>query len=164
MAARRGTLPVRYNTNCNLLKITVRRSARMLRSRGIPASNIGSATSLPYVYICILPSKTQHMYINALMNYQLHQGYMFRPWNSHHQANAEHIQGTLADGCFTAETCSPDVIDISSMRWYTYVVFWTVKYIYLLLHNGMAPIKKKIPYVSFSCVSKSLPENVSAMP
>jgi len=26
-------------------------------------------------------------------------------------------------GCFTAETCSPDVIDISSMRWYTYVVF-----------------------------------------
>jgi hypothetical protein len=27
----------------------------------------------------ILPSKTQHMYINALMKYQLHQGYMFRP-------------------------------------------------------------------------------------
>jgi len=27
------------------------------------------------------------------------------------------------DGCFTAETCSPNVIDISSMRLYTYVVF-----------------------------------------
>jgi hypothetical protein len=45
--------------------------------------------------ICILPSKTQHMYINALMKYQLHQGYMFRPKNSHHQANTEHIQGTI---------------------------------------------------------------------
>ena len=29
--------------------------------------------------ICILPSKTQHMYINALMKYQFHHGYMFRP-------------------------------------------------------------------------------------
>jgi len=29
-------------------------------------------------YICILPSKTQHMYINTVMKYQLHQGYMFR--------------------------------------------------------------------------------------
>ena len=26
------------------------------------------------------------------------------------------------DGCFMAETCSPDVIDISSMHRYTYVV------------------------------------------
>jgi len=25
-----------------------------------------------------LPSKTQHMYINRVMKYQLHQGYMFR--------------------------------------------------------------------------------------
>jgi len=84
------------------------------------------------------------MYIKALMKYQLHQGYMFRPWNNHHQAAAENIQGTIQactlilctlvlylvyvlhwpdDGCFTAETCSADVADISSMRWYTYVVF-----------------------------------------
>jgi len=35
------------------------------------------------------------MYINALMKYQLHQGYMFLPQNSHYQANAEHIQGTI---------------------------------------------------------------------
>jgi hypothetical protein len=49
MAARRGTLPVRNNTNCTLLKITVRRSARLLRNRGIPASNIGSETTFPYV-------------------------------------------------------------------------------------------------------------------
>ena len=27
------------------------------------------------------------------------------------------------DGCFTAETCSPDVIDISLMGCYTYVAF-----------------------------------------
>ena len=27
----------------------------------------------------MLPSKTQHMYINALMKYQLHEDYMFRP-------------------------------------------------------------------------------------
>ena len=27
----------------------------------------------------MLASKTQHMYINALIKYQLHQGYMFRP-------------------------------------------------------------------------------------
>jgi len=46
-------------------------------------------------FICILPSKTQHMYINTVMKHQLHQGYMFRLWNSHHQANAEHIQGTI---------------------------------------------------------------------
>ena len=51
-----------------------------------------------YTYICILPSKTQHMYINTVMKYQLHLGYMFRP-----------------DGRFTAETCSPDVIDISQL-------------------------------------------------
>jgi len=38
------------------------------------------------------------------------------------------------DGCFTAETCSPDVIDISLLCWCTYVVFQTVIYIYLLLH------------------------------
>jgi len=31
------------------------------------------------INICILPSKTQHMYIKALMKYQLHQGYIFRP-------------------------------------------------------------------------------------
>ena len=37
----------------------------------------------------------QHMYINTVMKYQLLRGYMFRPWNSHHQANAEHMQGTL---------------------------------------------------------------------
>jgi len=30
------------------------------------------------VNMCILPSKTQHMYINTVMKYQLHQGYMFR--------------------------------------------------------------------------------------
>jgi len=29
----------------------------------------------------------------------------------------------LDDGCFTAETCSRDVIDISSLCWCTYVVF-----------------------------------------
>ena len=29
--------------------------------------------------ICILPSKTQHMNINIVMKYQLHQGYLFRP-------------------------------------------------------------------------------------
>jgi len=27
------------------------------------------------------------------------------------------------DGCFTAETCSPDVTYISSLCWCTYVVF-----------------------------------------
>ena len=27
-----------------------------------------------FTNMCILPSKTQHMYINALMKYQLHQG------------------------------------------------------------------------------------------
>jgi len=27
--------------------------------------------------ICILPSKTQHMYMNTVMKYQLHQVYMF---------------------------------------------------------------------------------------
>ena len=35
------------------------------------------------------------MYINALMKYQLHRGYMFWPQNSHHQTNAEHIQGAI---------------------------------------------------------------------
>ena len=45
------------------------------------------------------------------------------------------------DSRFTAETCSPDVIDISSLCWCTYVVFETAICIYLLLHNGMAPIK-----------------------
>ena len=39
------------------------------------------------------------------------------------------------DGCCTTETCSPDIIDISSMRWYTYVVFYTVKYIYRIIQN-----------------------------
>ena len=29
----------------------------------------------------------------------------------------------VGTGSFTAETCSPDVTDILSMRWYTYVVF-----------------------------------------
>jgi len=29
--------------------------------------------------ICILPYKTQYMYINVLKKYHLHQGYMFRP-------------------------------------------------------------------------------------
>ena len=36
----------------------------------------------------------QHTYISTLMKCQLYQEYMFRPQNSHHQANAEHIQGT----------------------------------------------------------------------
>jgi len=36
-----------------------------------------------YVYY-----RLQHMYINTVMKYQLHQGYMFRLLNSHHQANA----------------------------------------------------------------------------
>ena len=48
-----------------------------------------------------------------------------------HQANAEHIQGTISAHlyctlymfCFAAETCSPDVTDISSLCWCTYVVF-----------------------------------------
>jgi len=35
--------------------------------------------SLLVADICILLSETQHMYINALLKYQLHQGYMFRP-------------------------------------------------------------------------------------
>jgi len=30
------------------------------------------------VCIYMLPSKTQHMYINTVMKYQLHQGYMFQ--------------------------------------------------------------------------------------
>jgi len=30
------------------------------------------------VYICILLSKTHYMYINTVMKYQLHQGYVFR--------------------------------------------------------------------------------------
>jgi len=46
-----------------------------------------------YVYFTA-QNTTYGMYINALMKYQLHQGYMFRPKNNHHQANAEHIQGT----------------------------------------------------------------------
>ena len=33
------------------------------------------------------------MYINTVMKYQLHQGYMFRLCISNHQANAEHILG-----------------------------------------------------------------------
>jgi len=32
-----------------------------------------------YIYTYILPSKIQHMYINTVMKYQLHQGYMYRP-------------------------------------------------------------------------------------
>ena len=36
------------------------------------------------------------MYINTVTKYQLHQGYMFRQQSSHHQANAEHIQGTIS--------------------------------------------------------------------
>ena len=32
-----------------------------------------------HINICILQYKTHHMYINALMKYQLRQGYMFRP-------------------------------------------------------------------------------------
>ena len=44
--------------------------------------------------ICVLPSKTQHMYISTVMKHKLHQDYMSRPWNSLHQVNAEHIQGT----------------------------------------------------------------------
>jgi len=46
------------------------------------------------------------------------------------------------DGCFTAETCSPDVIDISSMRCYTYVVFYTVKYIYIFCHFTLKMTKQ----------------------
>jgi len=38
------------------------------------------------------------------------------------------------EGCFTAETYNPDVIDISSMRWYKHV-FLTVKYIELWDYN-----------------------------
>ena len=44
------------------------------------------------------------------------------------------------DGCFTAETCSPDVIDISSMHWYTYVVFSMVKYMYIVLCSFLMTI------------------------
>ena len=45
--------------------------------------------------VCVLPSKAQQMYINTVMKYQLHVGYMFQPWSGHHQANAEHTQGTI---------------------------------------------------------------------
>ena len=38
------------------------------------------------------------------------------------------------DGCFTAETCSSDVIHTSSLCWCTHVVFQTAIYIYLLLY------------------------------
>jgi len=41
---------------------------------------ITSGLHVSAVNICILPSKTQHMYINTLTKYQLHQGYMFRQW------------------------------------------------------------------------------------
>jgi hypothetical protein len=45
----------------------------------------------------ISPSKTQHMYMIATIKFMtiLHQGYMFRLCDSHHQANAEHNLGTL---------------------------------------------------------------------
>ena len=33
------------------------------------------------------------------------------------------LKQSILIGSFTAETCSPDIIDISSMYWYTYVVF-----------------------------------------
>jgi len=35
------------------------------------------------------------MYFLTVLKYQLHQGYMFRLYNSHHQANVEHVQGTI---------------------------------------------------------------------
>ena len=42
-------------------------------------SMIGATPLCGSEYMYFLPSKTQYMYVNALMKYQLHQGYMFRP-------------------------------------------------------------------------------------
>ena len=41
--------------------------------------HMSDSNCLLFTHVCILPSKTQHMYINTVMKYQLHQGYMFRP-------------------------------------------------------------------------------------
>ena len=102
--------------------------------------------------------------INEMYRKLLHQIYVFfrlnhsicllkRWWNINYIGATEHIQGTILyllyvlhrpdDGCFTAETCSPDVIDISSMNWYTYVVLDGKIHIFVL-HSGMAPTKKII--------------------
>jgi len=35
------------------------------------------------------------IYRHSAQTKQFYQGYKFRPWNSHHEANTEHIQGKI---------------------------------------------------------------------
>ena len=54
------------------------------------------------------------------------------------------------------------VIDISSLCWCTYVVFCTVKYTNLLLHNEMAPTEKRIKYWFKDFVAEKWASNCDA--